>query len=278
MPRTSLFHKIPVCIFIPLVAFVQVTAQSVSLYHPDAGRTKVEQVQTCLSIRPQPGPSKRVLSAQSAGAAMAALLPSAVASGVGLVRSQLKKREEAYTAEYRASASASGFWRNRLEAGWPLLHLYRMAAPGDTLLSLLLCPEQSEDGLAFRYRLEDFRLYRSSARVDKRHPTLDVEVDIQFIGFMPVEGQYVGAVLGQSAVVAQGVSFDRPYDQVLYSGWFPVLPKVDTPTPNGNYEFRVVVKEANPGALKTAKVLRFFDENAAQLQETTRLVIEQATR
>lgn len=75
---------------------------------------------------------------------------------MGLVRSQLKKREEAFTAEYRASASASGFWRNRLEAGWPLLHLYRMAAPGDTLLSLLLCPEQSEDGLAFRYRLEDF--------------------------------------------------------------------------------------------------------------------------
>ena len=31
-----------------------------------------------------------------------------------------------------------------------------MAAPGDTLLSLLLCPEQSEDGLAFSYRLEDF--------------------------------------------------------------------------------------------------------------------------
>jgi hypothetical protein len=269
--------KIAVLLCLPFIVFVNYAQNKV--YNSTEGKVKVSSIRSELVIDKVPIPSNMMSTQQSFSAGMASILPSVIETGITIVKSNLKKREESYSAEYKVKSSGSGFWLNKKKLQLPQLNYKRYivkkkSSDKDTAISFILIPEQSEDGLAFRYKLSHLDLNYSESRANKRKPTINLEIDIRLIAFSQSDKNYSKSELAQNSIMVEGLLFETLSRGNYYSGWFPILPQVDIPNPNGNYEIELTIKEANPGVLKTQKIIQFFDDNGEQIQETSKVIIE----
>lgn len=256
-----------------LIFIFGLNAQNI-VYSPKNGKTSVSSITNELKIEKRVEDSNIKSTKQSVAASLATILPSVIETGVTIVKSELKKREESFSAEYKVKSSESGFWKNKNKLALPELHYTKIISNRDTAITFVLKPEQSEDGLAFRYKIYSLVVNKSEARVNKKYSTINLKIDVKLIGFVQEDKKYSKSDLGQNAITIEGVSFSELVRGEYYSGWFPILPQIETPNPNGNYEIELTIKEANPNVLKTQKISKFFEDNGEKIQETSKLIIE----
>lgn len=240
-------------------------------------KVKVQNFRSSLTITKREFNSNAFTAKQSA--ALASILPSVIETGITLVKSELKKREESFTAEYSAKVSEGGFWKNSKKLNLPELKYERSfdskKESNKHMLSFDLIPEQSTDGLAFRYKISSLKIDWSQARITKRKSSLNLELDIKISAFVQGEKEYAKKELGENSIILEGLKFGNNINLNKFSGWFPIIKQVKgTSNPNGNYEIEISIKEANPGVLKTQKMLQFFEDNGEKLQEASKVIIE----
>lgn len=268
--------KLQHCLIIFIYAGFMTSYAQTAMFRPDEGKISVKSVSSSLSIT-----SKQVVSNHNPGtqsAALAAILPAVIETGITIVKSELKKREESYAAEYKIKSSGEAFWLNDNNINLPnLVYTKQILKEGETVkkdaIKFTLEPFQSQDGKAFRYKLTGLMLNFSEARANSKHPSLNLEIDIKFSAFVETDGKYTKTDLGQSSITVTGVAFDVN-SAGEYTGWFPVLPREETSNPSGNYEIELTIKEANPGSLSAKKISKFFEDNGEKIQETSKIIIE----
>ena len=207
----------------------------------------------------------------------AVILPALVETGISVVKSELKKREESFSAEYSIKQSADGFWKNEKIVSLPKLKYTKTFGTDSTdALKFELTPHQSSDGLAFRYELSSLTLDYSQARATDRHNSINLEIDIKFTAFVRGEKEYSKKDLGENAIKIEGIKFSTPVSGSYFSGWFASIPHPgkNASYPNGTYEIELTIKEANPGVLSTQKTHKFFEDNGEKIQGAAKSLLK----
>jgi len=270
--------KLKHCLVIFIYAsFVSSYSQTV-MFNPNEGKIKVKSVSSDLTLSAKQVESNHNPATEAA--ALAAILPAVIETGIAVVKSELKKREESYAAEYKINSSGEAFWLNDNIINLPnMTYTKQILKDGETekkdAVKFTLEPFQSQDGKAFRYKLTALKMNYSEARANTKHSSLNLEIDVKFSAFVETEGKYTKSDLGQSSITVTGVEFDtNSVTGTYYTGWFPVLPREETSNPSGNYEIELTVKEANPGAISAKKIAQFFEDNGEKIQETSKIIIE----
>lgn len=264
-----------------IISFILLSFQSYSqikLYKSNLSKPlKVDFVRSILKIESVPGKEVKSSDKKAAAPGLATILPAVLDVGITVVKSELKKREESFTAEYKSKASHSGIWQENTPY-LPKLTFERSYSPSNKILHVELTPESSIDGRAFRYKLETLNLIYSEARANKKKPIINFEFDIKLSGFTKNEEKITKADIGQSSITFEGAKFDNENNispkTEAYSGWFPILPPDQGQGIGENYEIELTVKEANPGILKAKKIREFFDDNGEKLQEAAKVIIQ----
>jgi len=172
---------------------------------------------------------------KQSAAAIAAIIPVAVKSGLSITKYVLSKREEKFSADYSAKISSDDFYEKNQQLNLQGLEFkrefkFKNSNDFEKGIYFKLLPDISRDGRSFRFGLEELELNYSKAKTSKKVDFIDISIEIKIKAFVESEEKYEEKEIGNKVVKIEGVEFgsdnkidiDAKNNIENWSGWFPI--------------------------------------------------------
>lgn len=207
-------YTILIVAFCVFALFMEVSHAQVKLYSSTGSKEYSDEK---ISLVKNGNPGQK----QAAGV-IAALLPTALKSGLTITKNALKNREQKFVAEYETQLVADNLFAAHGKINLQNIKLTRKYE-GDTKTGLeaLFDVETNSDKTAFRYKVNKIDLDLSKAKL-KGGDQLDMKFEISFHVMTTKDGKKEFALVDTHSISVTGVSLKANYSEEVSSAWFPI--------------------------------------------------------
>ena len=173
-------------------------------------------------------------------AAIAAIIPPVAEAGTTITKYILEKKEEKFSADYKASISDDEFFKADQKPnlrGLEFTRSFKFKNGSSEVegLKIKLRPQISSDGTAFRYGVEYFKLDFSKAKAVNSGDYINFNIEVELDGLLEKENEIANRQIGKVNIDLKGVPFGKVHINVQgdfdtnishWSSWIP-LPNFD---------------------------------------------------